>query len=113
MKSVSEELLLQREPPVLSEEELLLIWSQSLAEKSFNGFSVSLVEAEDEFGFEFSSMTTLNMFLLNAFGYKDCFLGEIRKRAAAVSPQLKSISFVTRENVEFVFYVKFPAISST
>ena len=36
-------------------------------------------------------MTTLNMFLVNAVGYKDCFLGEIRKRAAAVSPQLKSI----------------------
>ena len=112
-------------------------------------------------------MSTLNMFLLYAVGYKDCFLSEIRKRAAAVSPQLKSIkkygklkypllvkldselafegisskynfklftrindvpqkhvtidfknkrdlfSFVTRENVEFVFYVKFPAISST
>ena len=103
------------------------------------------------------------MFLLYAVGYKDCFLGEIRKRAAVMSSQLKSIkkygklkypllvkldfegisskynfklftrindvpknhvtidfknkrdlfSFVTRENVEFVFYVKFPAILST
>ena len=33
----------------------------------------------------------LNMFLVDAVGYKDCFLGEIRKRAEAVSPQLKSI----------------------
>ena len=85
MNSISEELLLYREAPVLSEEELLLIWSQSLSEKSFNGFSVSLVEAENEFGFEFSLMTTLNMFLLNAVGYKDCFLGEIRKRAAVLN----------------------------
>ena len=107
------------------------------------------------------------MFLLYAVGYKNCFLGEIRKRAAAMSSQLKSIKkygklkypllvkldseldfegisskynfklftrindvqknhvtidfknkrdlfgFVTRENVEFVFYVKFPAILST
>ena len=108
-----------------------------------------------------ASRTTLNKFLLYAVGYKDCFLGEIRKRAAAMSSQLKYIkkygklkypvkldfegirskynfklftrindvpknhvtidfknkrdlfSFVTRENVEFVFYVKFPAILST
>ena len=97
MKSVPKELLLHREAPVLSEEELLLICSESLAEKSFDGFSVRLVEAGDEFRFEFRSMTTLNMFLVNAVGYKDCFLGEIRKRAAAVSPQLKSIKKYGKE----------------
>ena len=97
MKSVPEEVLLHREEPVLSEEELLWICSQSLAEKNFKG-SFILVEDGDEFRFDFGSMTTLNIFLVDAVGYKDCFLGEIRKRAEAVSPQLKSIKSMENLN---------------
>ena len=97
MKSVPEELLLHREAPVLSEEELLLICSDRLSENVFRGFSVRLLEARNGFGFEFESMMKLNTFLAIVLGLEKAFLGLIRKNARAYTPfKLKTIKFQKR-----------------
>ena len=75
MKSVPEELLLHRESPILSEEELLLICSDSLSENIFRGFSVRLLETENVFRFEFESMRTLNTFLTRMLDPEKAFFG--------------------------------------
>ena len=86
MKSVPEELLLHREAPILSEEELLLICSDSLSENIFRGFSVRLREADNVFSFEFESMMILNTFLAIVLGLEKAFLGLIRQNARAYTP---------------------------
>ena len=82
-ESVPEELLLHGGPPTLREEELLLICSDSLAENSFQGFSVNLLETNGALSFEFESMSAVNVFLTDNIGYKDAFLGGLRKRPSS------------------------------
>ena len=85
MKSVPEELLLHKEAPILSEEELLLICSDSLSENIFHGFSVRLLESDNAFSFEFESMMILNMFLAKMLNPEKAFLGIMK----AMEPKRK------------------------
>ena len=85
MKSVPEELLLHKESPILSEEELLLICSDSLSENIFHGFSVRLLESDNAFSFEFESMMILNMFLAKMLNPEKAFLGIMK----AMEPKRK------------------------
>ena len=79
LESIPEELLLPREAPIVTEEELLWIFSESLAENTFRGFSVRLLENENGLSFDFGSMIALNMFLTETVGYRDAFLGGVRR----------------------------------
>ena len=91
IQSVPEELLLHREEPVLSEEELLLICNDNLSENSFRGFGIRLLEDNNVFSFEFESHAKLNMFLTISMGFRDAFFGVLRKRADDVSLKLKKL----------------------
>ena len=85
MKSVPEELLLHKEAPILSEEELLLICTDSLSENIFHGFSVKILETENDFRFEFQSMMSLNLFLARMLNPEKAFLGNLK----AMEPKRK------------------------
>ena len=80
IKSVSEDLLLHREEPVLMEKELLSIFGNNLSENIFRGFTVSVIELSSNLLFKFESMMKLNTFLAREVGVEEAFLGMVRKR---------------------------------
>ena len=94
MKSVPEELLLHKEAPILSEEELLMICTDSLSENIFHGFSVKILETENVFRFEFESMMSLNLFLVRMLNPEKAFLGNLR--AMEPKRKLRSIKKYTK-----------------
>ena len=94
MKSVPEELLLHKEAPILSEEELLMICTDSLSENIFHGFSVKILETENVFRFEFESMMSLNLFLARMLNPEKAFLGNLR--AMEPKRKLRSIKKYTK-----------------
>ena len=95
MKSVSENVILLQDEPVLEEKEMLSVIGDSLAENIFCGFNVKIIDLSSNLLFKFDSMMYLNMFLARSLGVEEGFLAKVRERDS--DQQLESINLSRTE----------------
>ena len=111
-KAIPEKDLSYKDPPTLTEEQLLHVWHDNRSLNMFSGFDIELLVEDEKISFKFESMSALSLFLYCTLGIEKAHLGKV-KQAAKVYETLKLKSrFRKKEKVEFFpLHVKYTSRS--
>ena len=101
-KAVPEKDLRYKDPPELTEEELLHIWHDNMSLNIFSGFEVKLLIKEETFCFQFESMSVLSLFLYCTLGLENALLGKVKQAASLYEPL--SLKTKVRKKEKAVFF---------
>jgi len=98
-KAITEKDLSYRDPPTLTEEQMLHVWHDNKALNMFSGFDIELSVEDEQISFKFESMSALSLFLYCTLGIEKAHLGKV-KQAAKVHESLKlKTRFRKKKNV--------------
>ena len=100
-KAIPEKDLSYKDPPTLTEEQMLHVWHDTRSLNMFSGFEIELLVEDEKISFKFESMSALSLFLYCTLGIEKAHLGKV-KQAAKVYETLKLKSrFRKKEKAEF------------
>lgn len=100
-KAIPEKDLSYRDPPTLTEEQMLHVWHDNKALNMFSGFDIELSVEDEQISFKFESMSALSLFLYCTLGIEKALLGKVKHAAKVHEPLKLNTRLRKKGNVEF------------
>ena len=104
-KAIPHNDLSYRDSPTLTEEQMLHVWHDNKSFNIFSGFDIELSVQDDQFSFNFKSMSALSLFLYCTLGIEKAFLGKVKQLAKLYEP-LKLTPRIRKKDNAVIFPLK-------
>jgi len=104
-KAIPHNDLSYRDSPTLTEEQMLHVWHDNKSFNIFSGFDIELSVQDEQFSFNFKSMSALSLFLYCTLGIEKAFLGKVKQKAKLYEP-LKLTPRIRKKGNAAIFPLK-------
>ena len=100
-KAIPEKDLSYKDPPTLTEEQMLHVWHDTRSLNMFSGFDIELLVEDEKISFKFESMAALSLFLYCTLGIEKAHLGKVKQEAKVYETLKLKSRFRKKEKAEF------------